>query len=35
VRLGARVIELTTDADVRRAILPFTDRAQGPRDSSA
>lgn len=35
VRLGARVIELTTDADVRRAILPFTDRAHGPRDSSA
>ncbi|MGB0132345.1 DUF58 domain-containing protein [Dokdonella sp.] len=35
IRLGARVIELTTDSDVRRAILPFTERAQGPRDSSA
>lgn len=35
VRLGARVIVLPTDADVRRAILPFTERAQGPRDSSA
>lgn len=34
-RLGARVIEVSTDADARRAILPFTRRAQGPRDSSA
>lgn len=35
VRLGARVVELATDADVRRATLPFTERAQGPRDTSA
>lgn len=35
VRLGARVVELATDSDVRRAMLPFTERAQGPRDSSA
>jgi uncharacterized protein (DUF58 family) len=35
VRLGARVVELTTDADLRKAIMPFTDRAQGPRDTSA
>lgn len=35
IRLGARTVELATDADVRSAILPFTERAQGPRDSSA
>ncbi|MEZ5461382.1 MAG: DUF58 domain-containing protein [Dokdonella sp.] len=35
IRLGARVVELTTDDDVRRAIVPFTERALGPRDSSA
>ncbi len=34
-RLGARVIEIATDADARRALLPFTQRAAGPRDSSA
>lgn len=34
-RLGARVVELATDADVRRAIAPFTARALGPKDSSA
>ncbi len=34
-RLGARVVELTTDADVRRSIAPFTQGAQAPRDSSA
>jgi uncharacterized protein (DUF58 family) len=34
-RLGARVVELATDADARRAIAPFTARASGPRDSSA
>ncbi len=34
-RLGGRVIEVATDDDVRRAILPFTQRALGPRDSSA
>lgn len=34
-RLGARVVELSTDADLRRAIAPFTRVAQGPRDSSA
>jgi uncharacterized protein (DUF58 family) len=34
-RLGARVVELATDADVRRAIAPFTQGAQAPRDSSA
>lgn len=34
-RLGARVVELSTDADARRAIAPFTARAQEPRDSQA
>jgi uncharacterized protein (DUF58 family) len=34
-RLGARIVELATDADARRAIAPFTARALGPRDSSA
>lgn len=34
-RLGARVVEITTDADVRRALLPFTQRTTAPRDSSA
>lgn len=34
-RLGARVVEVSTDADARRAILPFTQRVLGPRDSSA
>ncbi len=34
-RLGARVVGLTTDADARRAIAPFTARAVGPRDSLA
>ncbi len=33
-RLGARVVEIATDADARRALLPFTQRAAGPRDSS-
>ncbi|MBX3696176.1 MAG: DUF58 domain-containing protein [Dokdonella sp.] len=35
VRVGARVVDLATDADLRKAIMPFTDRAQVPRDSSA
>lgn len=34
-RIGARVVELSTDADARRAIVPFTARAPAPRDSSA
>lgn len=34
-RLGGRVVEVATDADVRRAIVPFTQRALAPRDSSA
>jgi len=34
-RLGARVVELPTDADARRAIAPFTARAPEPRDSLA
>ena len=34
-RLGARVVEVTTDTDARRAILPFTQRGIGPRDSLA
>lgn len=33
--MGARTVELSTDADVRRAIAPFTSRALGPKDSSA
>ena len=34
-RLGARVVELTTDADLRRTLAPFTQRKQAPRDSQA
>jgi uncharacterized protein (DUF58 family) len=34
-RLGAKVVEAATDADVRKVILPFTQRAPVPRDSSA
>ncbi len=34
-RLGARVVDVSTDADVCRAILPLTQRALVPRDSSA
>ncbi|HOX70483.1 MAG TPA: DUF58 domain-containing protein [Dokdonella sp.] len=34
-RLGARVVELATDADLRRSLAPFTARMQGPKDSSA
>jgi uncharacterized protein (DUF58 family) len=34
-RLGARVVESTTDAEVRKVILPFTQRAPVPRDSMA
>lgn len=34
-RIGARTVEVATDADVRRAIAPFTSRAPGPKDSSA
>lgn len=34
-RLGARVVEVATDADARRAVQPFTQRATGPKDSSA
>ena len=34
-RLGGRVVEVATDADVRRAILPFTQTSAGQRDSSA
>jgi len=34
-RLGARVVEVATDADARRALLPFTQRLPGSRDSLA
>ena len=34
-RLGARVVEVATDTDVRRAVLPFTQRGIGPKDSQA
>jgi uncharacterized protein (DUF58 family) len=34
-RLGAKVVEASTDADVRKVILPFTQRAPVARDSSA
>ena len=34
-RLGARVVEIATDDDARRALLPVTQRATGPRNNSA
>lgn len=34
-RLGARVVELSTDGDLRRALAPFTTRAAMARDSLA
>ncbi|MBX3690726.1 DUF58 domain-containing protein [Dokdonella sp.] len=34
-RIGARVVELATDGDLRRAILPFTARTGAPKDSQA
>lgn len=34
-RMGARVVELTTDADLRGALAPFTRRRQAPQDSQA
>lgn len=34
-RLGARVVELSTDADLRQTLAPFTQRKQAPRDSQA
>ena len=34
-RLGARVVELATNGDLRRAIAPFTARAAAPRDTLA
>jgi uncharacterized protein (DUF58 family) len=34
-RMGARVIELATDSDLRRTLAPFTRRRQAPQDSQA
>lgn len=34
-RIGARVVDLATDGDLRRAIMPFTSRSRGPVDSQA
>lgn len=34
-RMGARVVELATDSDLRRSLAPFTQRSVGPRDSQA
>ncbi|MEO8011904.1 MAG: DUF58 domain-containing protein [Dokdonella sp.] len=34
-RIGARVVDLATDGDVRRSLAPFTERARMPSDSSA
>ncbi len=34
-RIGARVVDLATDGDVRRSLASFTDRVRMPSDSSA
>ena len=34
-RIGARVVDLSTDSDLRRSLAPFTQRSVGPRDSQA